>query len=90
MKKKEDNDNKKKIYLVVDKYGEIQWVTEDESEAYQYCGFRNGVLLRSQKDIPSAVNTMKYSVKSYPVEQFRRKKKLFWNCMKISNLNAGN
>ena len=78
MKKKEDNDNKKKIYLVVDKYGEIQWVTEDESQAYQACGYRNGRFLRAQEDIPSAVHTMQYSVKTYPIEEFKRRKKLFW------------
>lgn len=78
MKKKKEDDDKKKIHIVVDKYDEIQWITEDQSQAYQVCGYRNGRFLRAQKDIPSAVNTMRYTVKSYPVEQFRRKKKLFW------------
>ena len=71
-------DNKKKVFVVKNNYDEIESIYDTESEAKQLCAYLNGKYLKAQKDIPSAVHTINYKVKSYPIREFYRHKKLYW------------
>ena len=72
--KKED----KRVFIVKDKFDETKGIFESESEANQLAAYLNSKFLKAQKDFKNNVHTQKYSVKSYPVGEFRRRKKLFW------------
>lgn len=68
----------KKIFIVKNKYDEIQGTFATENEAKQLAAYLNSKFLKAQSDIKSAIHTQKYSVKSYTVREFYRHKKLFW------------
>ena len=68
----------KRIFMVKDKFDEIRGIYETESEANQLAAYLNSKYLKAQTDIKEKVHSQKYSVKSYKVSEFRRRKKLFW------------
>lgn len=71
-------DNEKRVFIVKDNYEEIRGIFDTESEANQLAAYLNGKYLKAQADIPSTFRRVRYSVRSYSIGEFRRRKKLFW------------
>ena len=71
-------DDKKKVFVVKNKYDEDQGVFATENEAKQLAAYLNSKFLKAQTDISSAIHTQKYYVKSYSIREFYRHKKLFY------------
>lgn len=73
--KKEDS---KKVYVVKDRYEEIQGIYETEYQATQLAAFLNSKYLKAQPTIVGALHRQSYTVHTYPIREFYRRKKLFY------------